>query len=65
VAASFITKQIKTIDQSPAVKYDVFISYSHKSSSIAKELLEGLEKLSPQPKIFFDYHELRAGEFFG
>ncbi|KAK6181428.1 hypothetical protein SNE40_009276 [Patella caerulea] len=53
------TKDVKNIHITP--KYDVFISYAHRSSKDAVMLLNLLQSKSPELSIFFDKSELTTG----
>ena len=48
-------------DASP-LHYDVFVSYSHKDSRFAVQVVEKLQMLNPELRIFFDRQELKTGE---
>ncbi|XP_038064142.1 uncharacterized protein LOC119734685 [Patiria miniata] len=47
-------------DTSP-LHYDVFVSYSHQDSRLAAPIVEKLQKMNPELRIFFDIQELKAG----
>ena len=58
-----IHREIVVADASP-IHYDVFVSYCHKDSEVAVQIVEKLHKLNPELKIFFDIQELNAGKYF-
>ena len=41
--------------------YDVFISYSHRNTEKAREVLDTLQKMNSDLNIFFDKSELKTG----
>ena len=43
------------------VRYDLFLSYSHKDSETAQKIVKMLQDLNPKLKIFFDVQELKTG----
>lgn len=43
------------------LRYDVFLSYSHRDTEKANCFVDVLQKLAPNLKIFFDVQELKAG----
>ena len=48
-------------DASP-LHYDIFVSYSHRDSKLAIPIVERLQKMNPELRIFFDIQELKAGK---
>ncbi|XP_022091443.1 uncharacterized protein LOC110979712 [Acanthaster planci] len=47
-------------DASP-LHYDIFVSYSHRDSKLAIPVVEKLQRMNPDLRIFFDIQELKAG----
>ncbi|XP_033108418.1 uncharacterized protein LOC117109994 [Anneissia japonica] len=45
----------------PKLEYDVFISYCHRNSNKAAEVMETVKALDPNLKVFFDTEELKTG----
>ena len=56
-------QDVKSHKKSSKLVFDVFISYSHRNVTKAKVLLEQLKQVNPDLKIFFDYEELKTGNF--
>ncbi|XP_030851966.1 uncharacterized protein LOC100888822 isoform X2 [Strongylocentrotus purpuratus] len=44
------------------LRYDVFLSYSHRDTEKANRFVEMLQKLAPDLKLFFDVQELKTGK---
>ena len=53
-----------TVADFDPLRYDIFLSYSHRDTEKAKCFVELLQKLAPNLKIFFDVQELKAGQYF-
>ncbi|XP_070564431.1 uncharacterized protein [Ptychodera flava] len=59
--SSTSSNQRTLISQHSQCKYDVFISYSHKNSSLAALFLNTLQSIRADLRIFFDTQELKTG----
>ncbi|XP_071500390.1 uncharacterized protein [Diadema antillarum] len=44
------------------LRYDVFLSYSHRDTEKANLFVKALQKLAPDLKLFFDVQELKTGK---
>ncbi|XP_030852601.1 uncharacterized protein LOC100890762 [Strongylocentrotus purpuratus] len=51
-----------TVAEFDPLRYDVFLSYSHRDTEKANCFVDMLQKLAPNLKIFFDVQELKAGK---
>ena len=45
----------------PIKTYDIFLSYSHKDTKMARHVLKQIQQQNPDIKVFFDYDELKTG----
>ncbi|KAJ8037709.1 hypothetical protein HOLleu_18600 [Holothuria leucospilota] len=55
------TRSLSVMNAS-VVRYDLFLSYSHKDTEMAQKIVKMLQDLNPHLKIFFDVQELKTGK---